>query len=143
MAIEVGDFDAIHVDDVEVSETGEGQVFEELASQAAGSDYQDSGVGLEVVPELGARFEPRADQVAGPKKELVEVPRPAWLRCCAVCHCTTHTLTSLLLQLSLLREPALFLRSSPFSLFLILFIFIFILFQREIIKQYYPSSYPK
>jgi hypothetical protein len=43
LAVEIGNVDGVEVDYLDVTEAGEGQVFEEFAADAAGSDEEDAG----------------------------------------------------------------------------------------------------
>lgn len=44
LSIKIGDVNRVHVDDIYVSESGQGEVFEELAAQATSSNDQDPAV---------------------------------------------------------------------------------------------------
>lgn len=78
LAVEVGNVDGVHIDDMDVVKAGEGEVGEDLAAETASADDEDAALGAQKVFDGCAGLEGVIGGGAWLVKDPVYMVVPAW-----------------------------------------------------------------
>ena len=86
LSVEVGEINGVHVNNGDVSESHQSQIFQELAAKTSGTDDQNIDVLQQEGEQLGRGSEGGRRQRASSLQNFLQMSPPAW----PVTACTVH-----------------------------------------------------